>query len=1079
MKKFMVIFLSILFCFTVNVKALTSTEIKSRNVCGNLPIELATANSDKTLTHVDCYSDYKTAKAKMNATNNDNLVILERKSGVTKIIDAKMALVYLGVKSVNTNTTYYTSSSLSSSLTYANHHSTYGATDGVFLELNYSNYAIKVKSNGITGWLKNGDYIIVPLMFTGNYSFYQVTSTGLYHYYSKDIETTYTQTSRVLDKKPAQLTEGRYYSHDGIYFYKYASDMIKDYVNNTYQNAVNYNNPYYNYYMYLPHRARSNYSSDDIDAYLKNTKGFIGTIYGKKLVNKYSNMYQTGTYFKSSESLYGAYAIMMMSLATNESASGQSAIAISKNNLFGHSAYDSSPFASASGYLSPYYSILAHANNYINCGYANPNDYRYYGSHFGSKLSGMNVKYASDPFWGEKATNYYYQFDSQNGFLDYNYYQLGIINKANVSARTEPNQTSSIPYQFKTSEIPVIILEEVKNGDTLWYKIVSDANLNSSRTSILGCSNSNYYNWNSYVYVLASDITKINQTQNGKYNSNNDANVIKPTFTYQEYASASLYTPKSGLINKDTTVYDTATLNVSSNKVAKQGHLATVFMAALDENKKVVAYLITTDYSKNQRGWVKADDLTLNDKDILRVNLTKEGDTLPVYKTPGGSETGKIYTDTYSVIVDKMTYQSDLWLKIFYGLDNTYAWINTNISSSKGSLSYTTSKLNQAPVITASNRTIFVGDTFDPLKDVTAYDAEDGNITSKIKVIENNVNKDVVGAYLVTYQVTDSSNQTTTKSIQITVKNYALGKSLFIYEIIKEIKNDTFQFKGFLAVQGMNNTNLEHELIFENEKTLKTYTFKMEDYNDYPYEVTNTLDNKVYDYSDGWFKGDISLKNIPDGNYRIKVRTYNKTEGYYAEDYFTNIAYQEMPRRVQGERGYSFDIDYSYHGSPIVVAIRSDGLLSYEEPTSLDPMYNFFNELKLDGNKLTIDGTSHSVSVSYSKNDNVSRSLILENTETFKRYTFDLGYIDNGPYQVTLAVPDNKDKTRAWFKKTIDLSQVEKGNYAIYIKTTSNSKTYYGELIDIAYTDFKNINTTKYEFKRIDDQRLRLELTVK
>ena len=74
---------------------------------------------------------------------------------------------------------------------------------------------------------------------------------------------------------------------------------------------------------------------------------------------------------------------------------------------------------------------------------------------------------------------------------------------------------------------------------------------------------------------------------------------------------------------------------------------------------------------------------------------------------------------------------------------------------------------------------------------------------------------------------------------------------------------------------------------------------------------------------------------------------------------------------------------------------------------------------------------------------------------------------------------DNVDKTRAWFQKEIDLTNLKTGNYAIYIKTTSNDKTYYGELIDIAYTNFNTINTTNYEFKRIDEKRLRLELIKK
>ena len=63
-------------------------------------------------------------------------------------------------------------------------------------------------------------------------------------------------------------------------------------------------------------------------------------------------------------------------------------------------------------------------------------------------------------------------------------------------------------------------------------------------------------------------------------------------------------------------------------------------------------------------------------------------------------------------------------------------------------------------------------------------------------------------------------------------------------------------------------------------------------------------------------------------------------------------------------------------------------------------------------------------------------------------------------------------------EKEIDLIDLTSGRYAIYIKTTSNNKTYYGELIDVSYTDFTTINSSKYKFQRIDNKRLRLELEI-
>ena len=1075
MKKYLVIFNILFFLCILNTKALTYNEIKSRNVCTNF--EVAEAMNDKSLKHLGCYNTYDEAKNVMNNTSNDDLVILERSNNLTRIIDAKYALVYMDIGEELTY--YYKNSDLTGYITYMNHSGDYGSTDGVFLEQNISNHAIKVKINGVVGWTRNGNYKIIPLNFLGTTAYYQVNNSEIFHYYSKDIQTTYSSYGRAIDKKPSMLNTGKYYSYDGNYFYTNLKTLIYDYKNGNYNNSVNKDNPYYNYYMYLPHRGRSNYTADDIDAYLKNNKRLIGTIYGKMYVERYSNMWGSGQFFKSSETLYGGNAILMMSLAINESALGQSKIARDKNNLFGHAAYDSSAYSSATGYLNPYQSIIGHAKSYINCGYANPKDSRYYGSNMGNKSSGMNIMYASDPVWGEKASNYYYLFDKDNGFLDYNYYQLGITTYNSVNVRTEPNLTSSIPFNLKYENVPVIILGEVNGasvgGNTKWYKIVSDANLTTDRTSIQSCSYTNYYNYNSYVYVHSSFIKKINNSEYHNINNLNDIDI-----KYTEYSNGASYAPRVGVINKDSSIYDTATLNVKSGQTISKNNLVPVFMEA-KVNNQVVAYLIETDYSKNQKGWVDANSLTFTNKDLLHVNITNSKEYINAFTSVGGSVVGTIYDGTYAVILGNQTYNNEVWLKIYYGINNSTAWVNTNISSSKGSIEYTLNYLNQAPVITASDKTLIINSSFDPKSNVKATDFEDGDLTNKIEIISNNVNTSVLGNYNVTYKVTDSKGLNTTKTITIKVIDYQNGSPLFLYESLKQVSNLNFEVKGFLGIKKMDNIDVTHYLKLVNQEDNTVYEIKLDKYANYPYEMSSLDDDKPYNYKGGWFKGNINLskEKIKEGNYIIYIVAYN-SNGYKTEDYFTNIAFLDMPRRVNTtERGIAFDIDYSLKGSPIIVTIRDKGLISNEKPTSFDPTYNFFNEIKLENNNLSLLGTSHSAYVSYSKNDDVKREIIFENTSTFERFTYNLGYIDDGPYKVELPVSDNKDKTRAWFRNTIDLSKLTKGSYAIFIKTSSNNKAYYGELIDIAYTDFNKINTNKYEFKRIDEKRLRVELIVK
>ncbi|WP_415336262.1 immunoglobulin-like domain-containing protein, partial [Clostridium perfringens] len=78
-------------------------------------------------------------------------------------------------------------------------------------------------------------------------------------------------------------------------------------------------------------------------------------------------------------------------------------------------------------------------------------------------------------------------------------------------------------------------------------------------------------------------------------------------------------------------------------------------------------------------------------------------------------------------------------------------------------------EVNNAPVITAENKTIKVGSKFNPMTGVSASDKEDGDLTGKVKVVENTVDIDKPGTYKIVYEVTDSQGAQTRKTITITV----------------------------------------------------------------------------------------------------------------------------------------------------------------------------------------------------------------------------------------------------------------------------------------------------------------------
>ena len=88
-----------------------------------------------------------------------------------------------------------------------------------------------------------------------------------------------------------------------------------------------------------------------------------------------------------------------------------------------------------------------------------------------------------------------------------------------------------------------------------------------------------------------------------------------------------------------------------------------------------------------------------------------------------------------------------------------------------------TGDLNSAPIISANDVTLNIGDTFNPLANVTATDKEDGTITlTKDNIVANDVDTSKAGTYHVTFRVVDKNGAITEKTITVTVKEKATNK---------------------------------------------------------------------------------------------------------------------------------------------------------------------------------------------------------------------------------------------------------------------------------------------------------------
>ena len=1170
---FLVVF--VLFFSMKSVYAFDSSVYQYRNICGNY--EVAEVKSDGSIEKKDCFSTYEAAKSFMVQNTSDGGVIFAKVDGVTKIIDANLALLDLTVNP-ETLTYFYTNKELSgSAYTYMDTGSLYGGVDGVFLEAGYSNYrstwVAKVLIGNFTGWIAASTYEIVPLCWVKSSSYYTVTNTDIRHHYVSKIQNTYTGSSgRTIGPKPDMLSAGTYYSYDGHYFYTDLSSLIRDYKAGNITHAVNSDNPYYNYYMYLSNHTKTTYSSLNIDEYIRNNLGYKENVYGNASKGGTSRLYGQGTFFYYAQEKYGVNAILSLSLSRNETGNGTSTLAINKNNGFGLNAVDSNPLQAANWYASFSSSILGYASKWITYGYAYPNDWRYFGPQFGDKWIGMNVKYASDTYWSEKMAANYYSFDKAFGLQDYNYYQLGVV-KSSTIAYSSPSTSAKIIYTYPEAEDALVIVGEVVKNNQKWYKVVSDVNLDQNYNEIT----SGDYNWNSYVYVLASQVQKINVGKNGYVDSSSVFEYDDAQYEYDLYIENTELKPKVAISLKETPYYYDSSLSSQTGKNLKKDRYVMVYTAVY-QGGSPVAYLVTSDYWHDQKEWVSADSIRFTTMSYGRVSVTASGNqyTWVNYNTKDESSSliSGLYTNSYVPILDKVTVSGVVWYKVpvnLVGDDNIFGYTLASAPSVSIIVSQFSAKDN-SPVIYAKDQTMFVGDTWNPKKDVSATDAEDGDLTSKISVSSDNVNSKVAGEYQVVYKVVDSAKNTTTKTIKVIVKenqapvitaqdkkislgqafdakknvtatdvedgnltskikvtvntvnsavegeyrvvyevsdsrgkkttkeikvqvievkdldyqNLDLSKleekeAIFYFDYLKVVENK-LQIKGYHTIRGMDNTlasNITYVLQFQSLTTDDSYTQVIDRVTNKD-EITRPINSKdSYDYTYSWFKGNIDLANLPDGDYQVFILTIYENI-YYAKSVVNNKVLRTQVASFEGEKFVTTRCNYFDKDLALELIVRSQKIASKTADSTYN-MYNQYRTLEFKNEKLHIKGTSYSYGMNLSSLTKVERKLILENTSTYEKYSFDLGSITDGLYKAGTTLKDNFDKDRAWFDASINLSSLPKGNYAIYLSTSSNIQDY-GELNEILGRDVSKITATikgkKYSFEIDSVNRYRIELNV-
>ena len=234
------------------------------------------------------------------------------------------------------------------------------------------NTQIPVNISGLSGFMNKSDLTAVD---EGSEFIPHYTSDGKFLYHELSPYTSI----KVAPHTSAMVIGKKYYSTDGEHF-----------------DGFTVKNPF----LFKNLREPSNYSAAELDKVYS-----VMNIQNSPLAGK-------GATFKEAEERYGVNALYLMAHSALESAWGRSQIARDKNNFFGIAAYDTSPYLSAKSFDDVDKGILGAAKwireNYIDYGR----------DHLGNKATGMNVRYASDPYWGEKIASIMMTINSRLGGKD-------------------------------------------------------------------------------------------------------------------------------------------------------------------------------------------------------------------------------------------------------------------------------------------------------------------------------------------------------------------------------------------------------------------------------------------------------------------------------------------------------------------------------------------------------------------------------------------------------------------------------------------------------------------------------------
>ena len=283
---------------------------------------------------------------------------------------------WLGEKTTNENAAYYQVVPVTANVYNADGEKLSYISQGSVVWLDKDRKSddkrLAITISGLSGYMKTED--LQALDASKDFiPYYESDGYHFYHYVAQNASIPVA--SHLSDMEVGK----KYYSADGLHF-----------------DGFNLENPF----LFKDLTEATNYSAEDLDKVFS-----LLNIDNSLLENK-------GATFKEAEEHYHINALYLLAHSALESDWGRSKIAKDKNNFFGITAYDTTPYLSAKTFDDVDKGILGATKwikeNYIDRGR----------TFLGNKASGMNVEYASDPYWGEKIASVMMKINEKLGGKD-------------------------------------------------------------------------------------------------------------------------------------------------------------------------------------------------------------------------------------------------------------------------------------------------------------------------------------------------------------------------------------------------------------------------------------------------------------------------------------------------------------------------------------------------------------------------------------------------------------------------------------------------------------------------------------